>query len=166
VARPRWRNGRTRRAASRRADQCSDRKRLRLFTRFVSEASRPPEEIGWSNAWSWPRWFRYEGMKEASPFGTKLLCVLNRSGWASDLDAGFGGPGRSVGYGVLGVGRNGKSVKLRSENAGMDGPRGSRIKNCNRGSARVATACGSVRGSAVNRIQHFRLSGLPAENGA
>jgi len=26
---------------------------------------------------SWPRWFRYGGMKEAPRFGTMLLCVLN-----------------------------------------------------------------------------------------
>jgi hypothetical protein len=100
-----------------------------------------------------------------SGFGTKLLCVLNRSGWASDLNAGFGGPGRSVGYGVLGVGRNGKSVKLGSENAGMDGQKVSRIKNWNGGSALVATACGSVGGSATNWLQHFRPHKLLAENG-
>ena len=48
-----------------------------------------------------------------SGFGTKLLCVLNRSGWAADVNAGFGGPGRSVGYGVLGVGRKWEERKTR-----------------------------------------------------
>jgi len=45
-----------------------------------------------------------------SGFGTKLLCVLNRNGWASDLNGGFGGLGRSVGYGVLGVARRDRLI--------------------------------------------------------
>src|ERR1700683_3759084 len=116
--------------------------------RTVSEAPRPPEEIGWSNAWWWPRWFRYGANGGSlSGFGTKLLCSLNRDGWLFDLNAGFGGVGRNVGYRVACVGRRKKS-KFRSENAGMDGQRVRRIKNSNDGNARVGTACQGVGGSA------------------
>ena len=45
-----------------------------------------------------------------SGFGTKLLCVLNRDGWAFDLNVGLGDRGCSVGCGVPCVGRHEKNA--------------------------------------------------------
>jgi hypothetical protein len=137
-----------------------------LLPRTVSEAPRPHDRDGWTETVGMAAVVsirRDEG--SLSEVGTKSLWVLNQR-WLGERASGQVSRVQLLrSMLVPRVSCDGEQARFRPENAGIGGQRASALKNWDSGSARVATACGSVGGSATNWLQHFRPHKLPAENG-